>query len=150
MKFLKNNYKLIVGILIGTILSGGIVYAAVSASQVTYKNNTSVETALNELYGIIKNRPDTTLNFVLRNTNNGSTSVAEIPSAMFSLYKKADITNTGYSGYTTFSYLTNLSSGTVAIGNSVTIDLEGITSIKMISPSGSNVSGMGNIKFYNE
>ena len=57
MKFLKNNLKLIIGILIGTILAGGIVYAATSASQVTYTTdkNAEIETvaeALNDLYSI--------------------------------------------------------------------------------------------------
>ena len=55
MKFLKNNLKLIIGILIGAILASGIVYAATSASQVTYTTNKNaeiktVEGALNDLY----------------------------------------------------------------------------------------------------
>lgn len=52
MKLLKNNYKLIIGIIIGILLIGGIsVYASTYlASQITYKNGKSVESALNELY----------------------------------------------------------------------------------------------------
>lgn len=55
MKFLKKNFKLIVGIIIGAILISGIsVYATTTylASQVTYKDGKTVEQALNNLYEI--------------------------------------------------------------------------------------------------
>ena len=51
MKFLKNNFKVIIAFILGLVLAGGIVYAAVSASEIEYKNGKSVEQALNELYG---------------------------------------------------------------------------------------------------
>ena len=55
MKFLKNNFKLILACIITAILVGGIVYAATSASEVTYSTskNGEVQTvadALNDLY----------------------------------------------------------------------------------------------------
>ena len=55
MKFLKNNLKLIIGFILGVILTGGIVYAAVTASEIDYtttKNSSvkNVEQALNDLY----------------------------------------------------------------------------------------------------
>ena len=55
MKFSKNNMKLIIGFLIGMVLTGGIVYAAVSASEVNYTTDKNVEIknveqALNDLY----------------------------------------------------------------------------------------------------
>ena len=61
MKFLKNNLKLIIGFVIGAVLTGGIVYAAVtSATEITYSTNKNeeVETvadALNDLYSIKNN-----------------------------------------------------------------------------------------------
>ena len=55
MKFLKNNLKVIIAFLLGTILTGGIVYAAVSASEISYTTNKNanikyVSEALNDLY----------------------------------------------------------------------------------------------------
>ena len=54
MKILKNNIKLIIGFFIGLILAGGVVYAAVSASEIGYTRTGSsvknVSEALNELY----------------------------------------------------------------------------------------------------
>ena len=42
MKILKNNKKLILGMLIGTVISGTVVYAAtLAASSITYDNTTS-------------------------------------------------------------------------------------------------------------
>lgn len=44
VKHLKNNYKIIIGIIIGAVISGGGVYAAtvIAASSVTYSDNTSL------------------------------------------------------------------------------------------------------------
>ena len=39
MKYLKNNLKVIIAFILGLILAGGIVYAAVSASEVSYTTN---------------------------------------------------------------------------------------------------------------
>ena len=50
MKFLKNNFKIIIGFIIGSVLTGGIVYASMSAGDIIYKNNKTVEQALNQLY----------------------------------------------------------------------------------------------------
>lgn len=54
MKFLKSNLKAIIAFIIGVILSGGIVYAAVSAGEVSYtREGTNIKTvadALNNLY----------------------------------------------------------------------------------------------------
>ena len=55
MKFIKNNFKLFIGFLIGLILAGGIVYAVVSAGEIEYTTNKNaniktVEDALNDLY----------------------------------------------------------------------------------------------------
>ena len=54
MKILKNNIKLIIGLIIGAILSGGIVYATSTylASQVDYNKNgqAKVSNALDDLY----------------------------------------------------------------------------------------------------
>lgn len=55
MKFFKNNLKVIIGFVIGVILTGGIVYAVTSASEVIYttSKNTEIKTvadALNDLY----------------------------------------------------------------------------------------------------
>ena len=61
MKFIKNNLKVIIAFVLGAILTGGIVYAAVSASEVSYTTNKNasvknVEQALNELYNRKKNQ----------------------------------------------------------------------------------------------
>lgn len=55
MKLIKNNFKIIIAFIIGSILSSGIVYAVTSASQITYTTtkNAEIETvadALNDLY----------------------------------------------------------------------------------------------------
>lgn len=56
MKTIKKNIKLIIGIIIGVILTCGIVYATTyNAGEVTYKNNQSVEYALNDLYSKCNN-----------------------------------------------------------------------------------------------
>ena len=54
-KILKNNIKLIIGIIIGGIVFGGISYAVatgISSGDVTYtaNNQTTVQGALNDLY----------------------------------------------------------------------------------------------------
>ena len=54
-KFLKNNIKLFVGIIIGGILFGGATYViatSIASSNITYTSNgqTTVEGALNDLY----------------------------------------------------------------------------------------------------
>lgn len=56
-KFISNNIKLLIGILIGIIISSGVVYAVnISSANVNYDNTNSgisssnVEGALNELY----------------------------------------------------------------------------------------------------
>ena len=54
MKLSKNNCKVIIAFILGLILAGGIVYAATSASQVSYTKEgidvSTVEDALNDLY----------------------------------------------------------------------------------------------------
>lgn len=55
MKFLNNNLKAIIAFFVGLILAGGIVYAAVTASDIDYTteknaNVKNVEQALNDLY----------------------------------------------------------------------------------------------------
>ena len=55
MKFLKNNLKIIIAFIVGVILAGGIVYAAVSAEQIDYTTDKNTEIknvkeALNDLY----------------------------------------------------------------------------------------------------
>ena len=53
-KIIKNNIKLIIGIIIGTVISGTAVYAAttISSSNVTYTSNSqsTVQGALDTLY----------------------------------------------------------------------------------------------------
>lgn len=53
MKIIKNNIKFIIGFIVGIVAAGGIVYAAVSASEVNYTKEgtaiTNVEQALNDL-----------------------------------------------------------------------------------------------------
>ncbi len=94
MNFLKKNYKLIIGIVIGAILISGIsVYATGQylASQVTY-NNTNVASALDELYTKLSK---------YKNLNQTTTSTA------------SDIV----SGKTAYDNLGNLITGTAVIGN---------------------------------
>ena len=56
MKFCRNNVKVIIGFIVGVVLAGGIVYAAVtSADEISYmteKNEeiNNVQEALNDLY----------------------------------------------------------------------------------------------------
>ena len=59
MKFLKKSMKLIIGFLIGTILTGGIVYATgqYNAREIKY-DTTSVAGALDNLYNYAKNKSD--------------------------------------------------------------------------------------------
>lgn len=87
MKFLKNNLKVIIAFIVGVILAGGIVYAAVvSASEVSYTtaknaNITNVQEALNDLYS--KNNVTIT-----------STAISKVASASYTFqddYKAAII-----------------------------------------------------------
>lgn len=52
MNFIKKNYKLFLGLIIGIALTGGVAVYAASyyASQIEYKTNQTVEAALNDLY----------------------------------------------------------------------------------------------------
>ena len=51
MNLLKENKKLIIGIIIGIIIASGItIYATINANAVDYTNNKKVSDALNELY----------------------------------------------------------------------------------------------------
>ena len=60
---MKNNIKLIVGIIIGFVLSSGVVYALTlyQASEVAYDNSnsrtdkTEVQSAIDELYSMSQN-----------------------------------------------------------------------------------------------
>ena len=63
IKHLKNNYKIIIGIIIGVVISGCGVYAAtvIAASSVTYSDNTSlgatnVQDAIDKLYAKADNQ----------------------------------------------------------------------------------------------
>ena len=89
MKILKNNLKVIIAFIVGVILAGGIVYAAVvSASEVSYTtaknaNITNVQEALNDLYS--KNQNNITIT---------STSISKVASASYTFqddYKAAII-----------------------------------------------------------
>ena len=52
MKIFRNNFKFIIGFLIGVILASSIaVYASINASEIEYKNGKKVSEALDELYG---------------------------------------------------------------------------------------------------
>ena len=63
VKHLKNNYKIIIGIIIGVVISGCGVYAAtvIAASSVGYTDNSSlgannVQTAIDKLYAKADNQ----------------------------------------------------------------------------------------------
>ena len=63
VKHLKNNYKIIIGIIIGAVISGGGVYAAtvIAASNVGYSDNaslgaTNVQDAIDKLYAKADNQ----------------------------------------------------------------------------------------------
>lgn len=63
VKYLKNNYKIIIGIIIGAVISDCGVYAAtvIAASSVTYSDNTSlgatnVQDAIDKLYAKADNQ----------------------------------------------------------------------------------------------
>lgn len=59
MKFLKKNIRLFIGIIIGMLITGGVVYAVTSASDIGYTrtgtNITNVQEALNDLYSKTNN-----------------------------------------------------------------------------------------------
>lgn len=65
-KILKK--EVIIAFIFGVIIAGGVVYAATSASQITYKNGKTVEQALNELY----NKTDRTPQQVATLTTQGA------------------------------------------------------------------------------
>ena len=96
MKFIKNNLKVIIAFIVGLILSGGIVYAVTSASQVAYTTtkNAEIETvadALNDLY-------DKSFNTTLIWTNSSSTSNFSAQTINLNLTKyDAVIIQTSYS-----------------------------------------------------
>ena len=57
MKFIKNNFKVIISFVVSVILASGITVYATSylAKDITYKDNKTVADALNELYTIKNN-----------------------------------------------------------------------------------------------
>ena len=84
-KFLKNNYKVIIGIIIGGIISGGVVYAStIASSEVLYtKNNQStVEGALDELYS----RLETPYKYWTDNYSSTQYVSASAPTTLYNSY----------------------------------------------------------------
>ena len=82
MNFLKKNYKLIIGIIIGAILISGIsVYATGQylASQVDYNKNgqAKVSDALNDLYDIVNNYKYTEQEYLAYGTAQYNKSMAD-------------------------------------------------------------------------
>ena len=63
IKHLKNNYKIIIAFILGVVISGGGVYAAVviTSKEITYEDNTSigatnVQDAIDKLYAKADNQ----------------------------------------------------------------------------------------------
>ena len=88
MKLIKNNIKGIIGFLIGVILTGGVAYAATSASKVDYttpknENIINVEGALNDLYSLKTNLDNIEISTAVLGSNNSvdphTFSATEIP-----------------------------------------------------------------------
>lgn len=81
MNFVKKNYKLIIGTIIGIILISGISVYATSqylASQVTYRDGKTVEEALNELYN--KGNADINKDNIYFSENYGSNTASKTTS----------------------------------------------------------------------
>ena len=69
MKIIKKNIKLIIGLVLGLIISGISVYAVtVSSSDVTYKN-TNVQNAINDLYSKVGNGVPTKTQTITKSGN---------------------------------------------------------------------------------
>ena len=72
MKFIKENIKLLIVFLIGMLISGGIVYAVTSASDVVYTREgtdiKSVADALNDLY----NKNNSEFKLIWENANSSN------------------------------------------------------------------------------
>lgn len=68
-RIFKNNIKILIGIIIGIIISGTIVYASgILASQINY-NNTTVDQALNSLYTTVTTYKNLTTETTAVNTD---------------------------------------------------------------------------------
>lgn len=95
MKFIKNNFKIIIAFIIGVVLAGGIVYATTSAGEIEYtvEGRTDISTvsdALNDLYSKVPNGTKTI-------EENGTFDVKEYENVAVNVEKKAIFVN-AYSG----------------------------------------------------
>ena len=134
-KVFKNNIKLIIGIIIGGLLSGGVVYAAVSASAVTYSNTnsglkdsngnnvTNVQEAIDVLYSKVKPAytgtttftPTETVQTILTNGKllNSDITINAIPSTYKYLEESTSVDASKLlSGETAYDNLGNYITGT--------------------------------------
>lgn len=117
-KFIKNNIKFILGIIVGGILFGGATYVIateIASSNITYTGNgqTTVQGALNDLYG--KANQLNTCNSNLSTCNNKLTSSQDT----VSLYQKSLIAYSYWRGGTQSSPITedNIPSTIYALPN---------------------------------
>ena len=92
MNFIRKNIKLLIGIIIGLVIASTIVvYAAINANTVDYKNNQKVSDALNELYTKVPSgSQDITANGTYNIANKASVNVSVgAPSMTFNLINDA-------------------------------------------------------------
>ena len=120
MKSIKNNIKLIIGIIIGMIIVSGLsVYATYQylASEIEYTDGVSVEDALNELYQNKKETSDETKSI----TQNGNQTLDKY-------YNKLDVNVPIPQGYI-------VPSGTEMISKNGTYDITNKASVNVNIPA---------------
>ena len=135
-KFIKNNYKIVLGIIIGILITGTTVYAAISIAgkDITYSNTTSgltattVQGAIDEIYEKSKTHcPEGYKWEKLPLCKRATTLHTETCSqTSTSLYCSVDgYTAAGTMGTTTITYGSLGTSGTLSTGDAFDCDVNG-------------------------
>ena len=146
MKFLKNNFKIIIAFVLGVILTGGIVYAAVTASEIDYttaKNSSvkNVEQALNDLYSKVNNTSES-CEFVgaydtgkIKNSNSGELTISNVAAGKYKIVVMRTSTN-GFSEQGTDTTIHNNANFTFTLdGTASLIDEKNVYEITLNSNS---------------
>lgn len=139
---LKKNVRLIVGFIIGVILTGGIVYATTSAREVVYTTEKNaeiknVESALNDLYRKTTNE-NNQLKFINHSMFSKTATLTEKGSYYIAVCSYSTLGTSAAAGYTlmtsvtngTYSEISKKAGGDGYYGRVYSVDSEGNSTVK--------------------
>ena len=135
LSIIKNNYKLVVGIIIGSIITGTGVYAAVASSSISYDNknsgltSTNVQSAIDEL----NTKATTKIEAARKECPEGQTCSPALCKRATKLHTETcNQTSTteycgghGYAKGATITYGSLGTKGTLAVGDAFDCDVDG-------------------------